>query len=108
MRAGEFARGFDSAGGRANEEPRIIPLPDVLVEMLKKTAKEESVFDATNPRKAWSKACVAAGLGKLIKVAGKKDPRYTGHIIHDLRRSAVRNPMKSGVGERVATRISGD
>lgn len=90
-----------------NEEPRIIPLPDVLVEMLKKLPRENPVFDATNLRKAWGKAGVAAGLGKFTKVAGKKDPRYTGLMIHDLRRSAVRNLMKSGVGERVAVRVSG-
>jgi hypothetical protein len=56
--------------------------------------KEDTVFDTTNLRKAWQKACVAAGLATLTEVDGKADPRYTGFIIHDLRRSAIKNLMK--------------
>jgi hypothetical protein len=55
----------------------------------------------------WHKACVAAKLGTLVVVEGKADPRYTGLIIHDLRRSAIKNVMKAGVNEKVAMRISG-
>ena len=97
-----------------------MPLPDVLVRMLRESpVKEGVVFDATNLRKAWRKACVAAGLGTLTEVAekgdpevdaevaGKADPRYTGLIIHDLRRSAIKNLMKAGVNEKVAMKISG-
>jgi integrase len=69
--------------------------------------KEGSVFDATNLRKEWHKACVAAKLGTLTKVEGIPDPRYTGLIIHDLRRSAIKNLMKAGVNEKVAMKISG-
>jgi integrase len=65
------------------------------------------VFHATNLRKAWHKACVTAGLGTLTEVEGKADPRYTGFIIHDLRRSANKNLMKAGVNEKVAMKISG-
>jgi integrase len=87
---------------------RTIPPPDVLVKMLTKIEpKEGPVFDATNLRKAWQKACVAAGLGTLTEVDGKADPRYTGLIIHDLRRSAIKNLMKAGVNEKVAMKISG-
>jgi integrase len=91
-----------------NSEARTIPLPDVLVKMLTKIdPKEGTVFDTTNLRKAWQKACVAAGLGTLTEVDGKADPRYTGLIIHDLRRSAIKNLMKVGVNEKVAMKISG-
>ena len=69
--------------------------------------KQGVVFDDTNLRKAWRKACVAAGLGTLTEVEGKPDPRYTGLIIHDLRRSAIKNLMKAGVNEKVAMKISG-
>jgi len=69
--------------------------------------KEGTVFDTTNLRKAWQKACVAAGLGTLTEVDEKADPRYTGLIIHDLRRSAIKNLMKAGVNEKVAMKISG-
>src|SRR5258707_13795737 len=69
--------------------------------------KDGPVFDATNLRKAWHKACSAAGLGKLEEVEGRPDPRYTGIIIHDLRRSAIKNLMKVGVNEKVPVKISG-
>ena len=47
------------------------------------------IFDATNLRKEWQKACTACELGRIIGVPGKKyDPRYEGLTIHDLRRSA--------------------
>jgi integrase len=62
---------------------------------------------STNLRKEWHKACVAAGLGRFIEVEGKPDPKYTGLIIHDLRRSAIKNLMKAGVNEKVAMKISG-
>ena len=84
-----------------------MPLPDVLVEMLKKLPKKGQVLDATNLRKAWHKAGVAAGLGTLTKVEGKTDPRYDGLTIHDLRRSAIKNLIKAGVNEKVAMSISG-
>jgi integrase len=91
-----------------NSEARTVPLPDVLVRMLKRIGPGEgTVFDATNLRKAWCKACVAAGLGTLTEVEGKPDPRYTGLIIHDLRRSAIKNLMNVGVNEKVAMEISG-
>jgi integrase len=76
--------------------------------MLEEVApKAGAVFDPTNLRKAWQKACCAASLGKLEKVEGRPDPRYTGLIIHDLRRSAIKNLMKAGVNEKVAMKISG-
>ena len=91
-----------------NSEARTIPLPDVLVKMLERAKpKTGPVFDRTNLRKAWHKACVAAKLGRLVEVEGKADPSYTGLIIHDLRRSAIKNLMKAGVNEKVAMKISG-
>lgn len=89
-------------------DPRTVPLPDVLVGMLKmQEPKTGCVFDGTNLRKAWQHACAATGLGTLTKVEGKKDQRYNGLLIHDLRRSAVRNLVRAGVPEKVAMSISG-
>lgn len=92
-------------------EARTVPLPSQLVAMLvelEPKIKSGLVFDATNLRKAWQTACAACGLGRIIEVEGKKwDPRYEGLIVHDLRRSAVRNLVNAGVPERVAMAISG-
>ena len=88
-------------------EARTIPLPDVLIGMLKLQERGETVFDGTNLRKAWQKACAATGLGTLTEVKGKRDPVYNGLIIHDLRRSAIRNLIRAGVHEKVAMAISG-
>jgi integrase len=92
-----------------NDEPRIVPLPSVLVNMLRALEpKVGRVFDGTNLRKEWVTACAACGLGRKIEVEGKKyDPRYEGLIVHDLRRSAVRNLVNAGVPETVAMKISG-
>jgi integrase len=91
-----------------NSEARTIPLPDAQVKMLNEaTNKQGIVFDSTNLRKTWCKACVAAGLGTPTEVEGKADPRYTSLIVHDLRRSAIKNLMKAGVNEKVAMKISG-
>jgi integrase len=94
-----------------NEEARVLPLPSVLVAMLADLAdapKTGRVFDGTNLRKEWVKACAAVGLGTLTEVEGKPyDPVYSGLTLHDLRRSAVRNLVRAGVPETVAMKISG-
>jgi len=91
-----------------NASARTVPLPDVLIAMLKKrTNREGLVFSTNNLRKEWQRACAACGLGTLTDVEGSYDKRYTGLLIHDLRRSAVRNLVRAGVPERVAMSISG-
>jgi integrase len=68
------------------------------------------VFDATNLRTEWEKACAAVGLGKRVKVEGPVYDwhKYTGLRLHDMRRSAVRNMRVLGnVPETVAMKLSG-
>lgn len=92
-----------------NEEARYVPLPSCLVTMLDEMKpKEGRVFDTTNLRKEWVKACVACGLGRKIEVPEKPyDPRYEGLTLHDLRRSAARNLLLSGVQENRIMKIGG-
>ena len=98
------------AGDQAKTgEPRTIPLPIALVEMLEaQKSNEGPVFVVGNFRKAWISACKKAGLGTV-----EKGPQnggygvYTGLIVHDLRRSAVRNYVRAGIPEVVAMKISG-
>jgi integrase len=91
------------------EEERHVPLTAELVMMLEEIEpKVGRVFSGTNLRKEWCSACAAVGLGRKIPVDGKPyDPLYEGLVIHDMRRSAVRNLVNAGVPERVAMKISG-
>jgi hypothetical protein len=70
-------------------------------------------------RKAWASACIAAGVGKFIcpkcKAEGTerkcerctRRTEYSGRIFHDLRRTAVRNLVRSGVPQSIAMKITG-
>ena len=88
---------------------REVPLPSILVMMLKDIEpKTGRVFDTTNLRKEWMKACAACGLGTIIAVPGRKyDPRYKGLNLHDFRRSAARNLINAGVMETSIMKICG-
>ena len=87
-----------------NEEPILLPLPLELNEVLEKMPHEGKLFDARNLRKSFQAACVKVGLG--VKT-GPKDWQYKGLLIHDFRRSGVRNLIRSGVPRRIAMKISG-
>jgi hypothetical protein len=78
----------------------------MLDEMKTKTGR---VFDGTNLRTEWARACAAVGLGTIQEMKSERPKwrRYNGLIVHDLRRSAVRNLVNAGVPEKVAMRISG-
>ena len=63
-------------------------------------------------RHAWNKACRQAGLGYGYKIDKEYVVRWCkkmppGPIMHDFRRTAVRNLVRSGVPEKVAMMITG-
>jgi integrase len=94
-----------------NRYPLILPLSNELVGMLKKLFQDEKpVFDMTNFRKAWEKACVKVGQGQIVarkEVGKKKWYQYKGLIPYDFRRSAARNLIDAGVDETAAMKITG-
>jgi hypothetical protein len=119
-----------------NDEARSVVLTGGLAELIarRKIAREVKTtsgvmlaahvfhnhgLPVANFRKSWQTACVAAGVGQFIcpickqSANGhkcsecKSETRYSGSIFHDLRRTAVRNMIRSGVLERVAMDISG-
>ncbi len=87
-----------------NEEPILLPLPLELNEILKKLPRKGRVFDARNLRKSFQATCVKVGLGVET---GPKVWQYKGLLLHDFRRSGVRNLIRSGVPRRIAMKISG-
>jgi Phage integrase family len=87
-----------------NEDPILLPLPLELNEILKKMPRKGRVFAARNLRQSFQAACVKVGLG--VKT-GPKVWQYQGLLVHDFRRSGVRNLIQSGVPRRIARKISG-
>jgi len=102
-----------------NKKQRVLPLRGELAEIIERARQNrrldcQFVFHIDGQaigdfRKAWHTACVAAGLGKFEKIGEEKDQKkvYVGLLIHDLRRSAVRNMVKAGIPEKIAMGLSG-
>ncbi len=60
-------------------------------------------------RVAWQLACVKVGLGRWRKPKEKDvlKRQYRGALLHDFRRTALRNLVRAGVPEKVAMKITG-
>jgi integrase len=123
-------------GSTKNGSGRLAILTDacyVLIrECIRGKKQDEYVFTRNGRRVRdfrgnWRKACCAAGVGRMVcadcpgaiavdsenrcpqcsRVSKTKDLRYAGLIFHDLRRSAVRSMVRSGISERVAMTVTG-
>jgi integrase len=102
-----------------NKKQRVLPLRGELAEIVgraKDKRKPECPFvfhDDGQPigdfRKAWQNACVSTGLGYFEKTGEGRATKkiYHGLLVHDLRRSAVRNMVAAGIPEKVAMGLSG-
>jgi integrase len=58
-------------------------------------------------RGAWDKACIESWLFEVVRDDQGKETKTPTRIFHDLRRSAIRDMVRSGVSERVAMKVSG-
>jgi integrase len=86
-----------------NKDGRVLPLAGDLFEIIERAQAKRrldcpSVFHRNGEpigdfRKAWSNACKAAGLSPVL--------------VHDLRRTAVRNMVRAGIPDRIAMTMSG-
>jgi integrase len=117
-----------------NGEPREVFMTDAVRELLRQCCVGKSPKDHVFSRngdpvitfhRSWRKACVLAGVAKLLCpechdeldadrhcVACDVDwnaheTKYRGLLVHDLRRSAVRNLVRAGIPETVCQAISG-
>ena len=93
-----------------NKTPRTIKMTQEVLELISqcvngKTGQDYVFTRGTEPiedfRGAWWALCETAGLGKFVA------KKWTGLLFHDLRRSAVRNLVASGVNEKTAMTVSG-
>jgi integrase len=86
-----------------NKDGRLLPLSGEMLEIMERAHSKRRpdcpfVFHRDGEpigdfRKAWSTACKAVGLHPIL--------------VHDLRRTAVRNMVRAGIGDRVAMTLSG-
>jgi len=97
------------ASNTKTKRPLMLPLAGNILEPVAKDLKkrfrvnDQPVFETTNYRKEWAKACAKAGIGTW-------DPKTytrTGVRIHDCRASAAINLLASGVDEGLVLKIGG-
>jgi integrase len=111
-------------GETKNDEGRMVYLDDELKEIFHNQYQNRKsllpyVFLNENDsdkikcfRKTWNKACREIGLGYGYKVTTKYVDKWQGKLpagptIHDFRRSACRNMIRSGIPQQVAKMLSG-
>ena len=102
-----------------NKTGRVLPLTGELLEVIERAAQYRRldcvyVFHSDGKRiadfrKPWWKACIATGLGAIVTVETLRGPKlkYRGLIVHDLRRSTVRNMVRAGIPDAVCMKLSG-
>lgn len=100
-----------------NEEPRTIYMNEELIDLMRTLHGQRRlgcpyVFHRDGQqikdfRAAWKGACIKAGLCEVVRDAEGHEVKVPIKIFHDLRRTGVRDLVRSGVPERVVMTISG-
>ena len=103
-------------GTTKNDEGQTVKMTVEVYELLRECVRrknpEDHVFTRKNGRPVkdfrgkWRKACLKLGLARMEPQDNGRS-KYVGLVIHDLRRSAVRNLERSGVPRSVAMKITG-
>jgi integrase len=93
-------------------EWRTVPLASKLIELLltvEQSKRRGPVFYQGLFRRSWISACIRCGFGRweYPDSANTKKRKYSGLIVHDFRRSAIRNMTLAGVPQNVIMAISG-
>jgi integrase len=97
------------ARGTKNKQPLRLPLQGELLESVARDLRKQfrsddrPIFDSTNYRPEWAKACDKAGMGTWDQAKRTR----TGVRIHDCRASAAINLLASGVDEGLVLKIGG-
>ena len=81
-------------------------LEPIAAHLRARTRNDEPVFDATNFRPEWNKACAAAGIRGYDPVTRLRDDSGGGRV-HDLRVSGAINLLDAGVDESSVMKIGG-
>lgn len=115
------------AGVTKNDEARTVCLDDEILQIFKdqwaKRKQNGKIIPYVFPnaphngpicdfRRAWNNACRKAGLGYGYRISSDYVSMWegdlpSGPILHDFRRTAVRNMVRAGVPETVAMMVSG-
>ncbi len=103
-------------GTTKNDEGQTVKMTAEVYELLRECVRgkkpDDYVFTRKNGRAVkdfrgkWRKACLALGLARMEPHDNGRS-KYVGLVIHDLRRSAVRNLERAGVSRSVAMKITG-
>jgi integrase len=94
-----------------SKKPRTLPLSLPLREVIERRAavrqpQSALVFHPIGFRSRWHAACIKAGLYVTVGT-GKAARKMPTKTFHDLRRTAARNYIRSGVSERIAMELLG-
>lgn len=104
------------ASDTKNKQPLTLPLAGPVLEPIAKELHKrfhddnQPVFDSTNHRPEWAKACAKAGLGAwnaTTRTRTNEQGERKGVRIHDCRASGAINLLAAGVDEGLVLKIGG-